>query len=221
MLGLGVLPAIIQLAIMIALPESPRWLFKQGEDTKALKVLWKIRLAGDSRSEELIEREAQEIKGEVEAEGHLTYREQLTALTGSLRRLTVLGVGLQVFQQLNGINTVLYYAPDILGLVGFDLSDEDAVIVSIPIAAGNMLGCMVGLFLVDHTGRRPLLLWSLPFLACALGSIATGTYFVVYQDASLQSVVFGFLIVYVFLFEIGMGPVPWVVNSEIFPVGFR
>ncbi|KAE8816087.1 putative inositol transporter 2 [Hordeum vulgare] len=171
MLGVAGLPAVVQFVLMLFLPESPRWLYRKGRVEEAEAILRKIYTA-----EEEVEREMQELKESVEAEARergSSEKVSLTALvkTATVRRALVAGVGLQVFQQLVGINTVMYYSPSIVQLAGF-ASNQTALALSLVTSGLNALGSIVSIYFIDRTGRRKLLVISLVGVIASLALLS-------------------------------------------------
>ena len=129
---------------------------------------------------------------------------------------------MQAFQQFTGINTVMYYSPTIVQMAGFR-SNELALLLSLIIAAMNAAGTVLGIYLIDHVGRKKLAISSLSGVIVSL-AILSGAFFVG-QSGSTNGVdgwiaVIG-LALYIAFFAPGMGPVPWTVNSEIYPEAYR
>ena len=220
MLGLGAVPPFLQILGMLMMPETPRWLFKQDRNEEGTNVLLKIRLKENSRDPTNIQEEVDAILTEIREEGTLTYKEQLKELITSLRKPLKLGIGLMVFQQLDGINTVMYYGPEIMKSAGFSSNNREAIIASIPVTCISLIGTIISISLVEKFGRRTIMLRTLPFLCLSMIGLSMSFLAMQYltdsQGASISIVTFVGL--YVLFFSLGMSPVPWVINSEIFLV---
>ncbi|KAF5475109.1 hypothetical protein F2P56_006951 [Juglans regia] len=170
MLGVAGLPALIQFVLMFFLPESPRWLYRKGREEEAKTLLRKIYSANE------VEAEIQALKESVEAEiqakgssGKITYAELWK--TKTVRRGLIAGVGLQVFQQFVGINTVMYYSPTIFQLAGI-ASNRTALLLSLVTAGLNACGSIVSIYFIDRTGRKKLLIISLFGVILSLGLLS-------------------------------------------------
>lgn len=161
MLGIAEVPALLQFSLMLLLPESPRWLFRKGREEEAKAILRKIYQADN------VETEIQDLKESIDKEileegGGGSEKINLIKLlqTKTERRGLIAGVGLQVFQQFVGINTVMYYSPTIVQLAGF-ASNQTALLLSLVTAGFNALGSIVSIYFIDRTGRKKLLIISL------------------------------------------------------------
>jgi len=137
-----------------------------------------------------------------------------------LRPALVLGIALQFFQQTCGINTAMYYSATILQMAGFE-DKATAVWFSVVVALTNAGFTVVALWLIDRLGRRKLLLGSM--VGMILGLISLGLSFYIHQYTTRYSGALAVcsLVLYVAWFALGMGPVPWLVNSEIYPTHVR
>ncbi|RDX94135.1 putative inositol transporter 2, partial [Mucuna pruriens] len=166
MLGVAAVPALIQIVLMITLPESPRWLFRKGKEEEAKEILRKIYPPQD------VEDEINALKESVEMEVQDASASDKVSIvkllkTKTVRRGLYAGVGLQVFQQFVGINTVMYYSPTIVQLAGF-ASNRVALLLSLVTAGLNAFGSILSIYFVDKTGRKKLLLFSLSGVVVSL-----------------------------------------------------
>uniref|UniRef100_A0A0B7A4X1 Major facilitator superfamily (MFS) profile domain-containing protein n=1 Tax=Arion vulgaris TaxID=1028688 RepID=A0A0B7A4X1_9EUPU len=167
MLALAGVPGIIQFIGFIYLPESPRWLVMKGKDERAMKVLQRI------RGKENVQDEINEIKQAVEEdkknEGLVIGR---VFATPHVRKALFVGCGLQIFQQLCGINTVIYYSATILKMAGFP--PEDAIWLVLVPNAINFCSTIAGVALVERLGRKKLMIGSFIGVLIALIVLAVG-----------------------------------------------
>ncbi|KAM9854273.1 proton myo-inositol cotransporter-like isoform 2-T2 [Aulostomus maculatus] len=171
MLGLSVLPAALQFVGFFFLPESPRWLLQKGQSQQARQVLCRIRGGQD------VDEEYDTIKASIEEEEKAAGGGGLVILRilrhGPTRRALIVGCGLQMFQQLSGINTVMYYSATILQMAGVR-DDKQAIWLAAATSATNFVFTLVGVWLVERVGRRKLTLGSLIGTALSLALLAVG-----------------------------------------------
>ncbi|XP_034735386.1 proton myo-inositol cotransporter-like isoform X2 [Etheostoma cragini] len=171
MLGLSVFPAVLQFVGFFFLPESPRWLLQKGRNQEARQALSRIR-GGQS-----IDEEYNTIKTVIEEEEKATGGGRFVILRilrhGPTRRALIIGCGLQMFQQLSGINTVMYYSATILQMAGIR-DVKQAIWLAAATSATNFVFTLVGVWLVERVGRRQLTLGSLLGTALSLTLLAVG-----------------------------------------------
>ena len=203
MLGIAVVPSVIYAVMCLAIPESPRWLIsRKGDRAAGLKVL------------KLIEPELSDAKLEAHADeiAAASRSEKTTAARFWTWRLRVpIGLAFLVafFNQLSGINAILYFAPRIFELTG--LGKEAALLQSVGIGITNLIFTFVGLWLIDKLGRRTLLyIGSFGYIA-SLGLTAWA--FFTQHYAIVPVCIFAFIAAH----AVGQGAVIWVLISEIFP----
>jgi len=212
MFATGVLPALVFLALVFTVPESPRWLFIKDRTEEGEQVLLSYT---DARGAQLL---LDDIHLATELRQN---QERWTALfAAKARRGIVIAVGFVVLQQLCGINTVIYYGPQIFALAGLD-SNQHAIFASVLVSVMNMLATVIALFLVDRIGRKPLLyagvggmLASLLVLAFTFGHQAQATH-----TTGITAVVC--LMVYIACCAASMGPIAWILVGEVFPLPLR
>ena len=220
MFGAEMIPAGLFFFLMILVPESPRWLAKESRDAEALGIL-----AGVS-GREIAERQLAEIK------------ESLTHEVGSiaelfrpgLRTALAVGVGLSLFGQLTGVNIVIYYGPTILQQAGFERIG--ALQFQVGFGLVNLVFTLIAIGLIDHFGRRPLLIGGMTVVVLALA--VTGGLFLLGGEPDVSSEmqaaatgavlsqdigrwVVGVLCIYMACIALSICAVIWVLTSEIFP----
>ncbi|XP_022873132.1 inositol transporter 1-like isoform X1 [Olea europaea var. sylvestris] len=219
MLGVSAVPAILQFFFMLFLPESPRWLYLKKDKSQAIVVLSKI--YDPYRLEVEIDLLAAALEEERQRKIAVRYSDVFKVK--EIRLAFFAGAGLQAFQQFTGINTVMYYSPTIVQMAGFS-SNQLALLLSLIVAAMNAAGTVVGIHLIDHFGRRKLALSSLSGVIISLIVLAVA--FILEPSTSSVNGLYGWMAVvglalYIAFFSPGMGPVPWTVNSEIYPEAYR
>lgn len=207
MLGVMAAPSLLYMVMAVGLPESPRWLLRSGDRGKGLATL---RLINPTMTDVEIESLAAEIEAGSRSEAGGGLREFFTK---RLKLPILLAFLVAFFNQLSGINAILYFAPRIFELTG--LTNEAALLQSVGIGVTNLIFTFVGLWLIDRVGRRTLLyIGSVGYilsLALCAWAFFTENYGVV------PACIFAFIAAH----AVGQGAVIWVFISEIFPNQFR
>src|ERR1700748_163810 len=213
MLGLGCLPALALAFGMWRMPQSPRWLVMKGEDFKARAVLAKIRVDDPV----LIEREIEEIEESVRSDANPGSWSDL--LQPAAKAALVVGIGLAILQQVTGINTVISYAPTIIEFTGVN-SSAGSILAAVGVGIINVAMTLVAIRLLDKAGRRTMLMIGVSGMVISL--VALGAAFVGGGGSTVASVVaIVSLMTYVASFAISLGPIFWLLNAEIYPLGVR
>lgn len=205
MLGSETIPALLFLIALFFVPESPRWLSKEGRDAEALAILRKV------NSDDTAKRVHNEIKLALGQEKG-TLKELLAP---GLRIAMIIGIVLGLFSQITGINAIMYYAPEILKGAGFGV--DSALMQTVIIGLINTIFTFVAIKYIDKLGRRTLLLWGISGMTICLLGIGTLFYLGMTTGPWVLLLILGF----VGCFATSLGPIPWVLISEIFPTKTR
>ena len=211
MFGLALVPAAIFGAGMFFLPESPRWLLRRGERETARAMLARIRGTNE------VDAELREIEQSVTKAPESGRFADLFAV--SLRPALIVGIGLAIFQQITGINTVIYYAPLIIQTAGIS-SASGAILATAGIGAVNVLMTIFSMWLIDRRGRRPLLLTGIAGMAVTLGLLGI-VFHLPHQSTEMAWIAVISMMAYVGSFAISLGPIFWLLISEIYPLKIR
>ena len=211
MLGLGVVPALALAFGMVRMPQSPRWLVMTGDDFAARATLAKIRVDDP----DTIDRELAEIKESID-EKPGAWKDLLQPV---VKAALVVGVGLAVLQQVTGINTVIYYAPTIVEFTGVN-SSSGAILAAVGAGIVNVGMTLLALRLLDRAGRRTLLMIGVSGMSLSLFALG-GAFVGGGQSTLAAAVAIGSLMVYVASFAVSLGPIFWLINAEIYPLGVR
>lgn len=205
MFGSEAIPAVILFVLLFFVPESPRWLMKKGRHEKARAIL--ARVDGEQHAQV-------EMKEIEEALGHESDSVSQLFAPG-MRIVLIIGVSLAVLQQVTGINVFLYYAPEIFKSVAGSNTDI-ALMQTIIIGVVNLLFTVLAICTVDRFGRKPLMVVGVIGMGVSLVAIGlAATYEMV--GAWLLFFVLG----YIACFALSVGPMTWVILSEIFPTKIR
>jgi len=198
-LGISALPAVLFLVMLLRIPESPRWLVKKGRTQEARDVL---RLTGEENADQ----ELREIVESIDAE-HVTSDALFTA---KYRLPIFLAVTIGMFNQLSGINAILYYLNSIFAYAGFSKVSGD--LQSVAIGATNLLFTMIAMSVIDKVGRKTMLLIGSVGMALCLAGVAG-----IFLSNRHQELLVWVLIGFIAFFAFSQGAVIWVYLSEVFP----
>lgn len=203
-LGMAALPAALFLVLLGWIPQSPRWLVKRHRPDAAQEVLQAI--GSPDPEQAVLELQSALAKATDMNSPSLFARE--------FRRPLLIALALGLFNQLSGINAILYYLNDIFAAAGF--RTISAAKQSIAIGAANLLFTLVGMALIDRVGRKPLLQWGSIGMAMPLTGVAG-----IFLSGHLRVLLLPLLLVFVGSFAVSQGAVVWVYLSEIFPAAIR
>jgi sugar porter (SP) family MFS transporter len=205
MFGLGTVPSVFFLLGVMWLPESPRWLLKDGQDIAARKVLDKI------GSAEFVESTVSAIQKSLTGTAKHTFKELFDK---RVRPAVVVGITLAVFQQFCGINVVFNYTSTIFESVGANLNRQ--LFETVAIGFVNLVFTLLAMWQVDKMGRRPLML---------IGSLGLSIVYIILafmlQKQFPAGMVSIFVLLAISMYAISLAPVTWVLISEIFPNKIR
>jgi sugar porter (SP) family MFS transporter len=200
MLGVQAVPALVFFLLVFAVPESPRWLLKMKRKDEARAVLGALGEAGVDQEVREIEESLRSEEGPAE---HL--------FTKRYSRPILYAVGLAMFNQLAGINAIMYYAPRIFEMTG--LSKDSAFLQAVSIGVTNMIFTMLAISVIDRFGRRTLLIIGSAGMVVFLGLVSRAFFL---QDFGSYAVMV-YLVGFIAFFAFSQGAVIWVFISEIFP----
>jgi sugar porter (SP) family MFS transporter len=212
MLGIAVIPGAALAIGMLTVPHTPRWLVQQGRKDDARGVLERLRSDDDEAD---VDGELRDIDRTAEQESSSSWKDLLGK---RVRPLLVVGLGLAIAQQFIGVNTVIYYAPTILKQTG--LSNSGSIAQTVFVGVTNVVFTIIAVLLLDRVGRRKLLLSGTAVAVVALCGLATFFLVPAIQHA-VGIAALAMLILYIAGYAIGLGPVFWLMISEIYPTGIK
>jgi len=205
MFGSGFFPASVFFVALLFVPESPRWLVQKKQQKKALQILSKI--DGDAFAGEELRGIQETIQAHDSSIGQLFHP--------GMRLPLIIGVGLAILQQVTGINVFLYYGSEIFEKLSQKNIDA-ALLEQVVVGVVNLLFTILAIWTVDKLGRKPLMLTGVFGMGLSLFSMGLAGYW------QLQGIwLLIFILGYIACFALSVGPVTWVILSEIFPTKIR
>ena len=212
MFYVGVIPAIILFIGMFFLPETPRWLMGKGRDNEARRVL--------SRTEDpaLIDQAIENMKKDIQQDAEQMHWTEI--FKPWLFNAMIIAVGIMFFQQFVGINTVIYYSPEIFLKAGFE-GNQAAIAASVSVGVVNVLFTILSLFLIDKLGRRKLFFIGTTGIFFSLLLIGFCFAFSELLGDYTKIVLVACMLCYIAFFAISLGPLGWLIISEVFPLKVR
>lgn len=208
----GFVPALLLFLGMLFVPESPRWLIAKGKDEKALEVLNRLRTV------DVAEKEYVETKKLLEEE-QISETNWKELFSKRLRIPLMIGIGIFGIQQFSGINAIIYFSTDIFK----DLfSSSEATLATVGVGIVNTFATILGMQFLDKWGRKPLLYTGLIGTAVCLGTVGLAFLFKENLPESMRQVMLvGGIYTYIVFFAISLGPLGWLLISEIYPLKIR
>ena len=218
MFALAVIPGVALVVGFIIMPESARWLLKLGRRDDARASLLKV------DGPEMADAELATLEADLESEAREGEAHWGEVFSPTLRRALWVGIGLATFQQITGINAIIYYANEIFAEAGFTTAEAQAKATLYAVGATNVLATLIAVAWVDRFGRRPLLLSGLVGMTASLAAVGLSFATLESQpDSGATSTTVGgiitviALVVFIASFAFSMGPVVWTVIAEIYP----
>ncbi|WP_297522590.1 sugar porter family MFS transporter [uncultured Clostridium sp.] len=211
MLATALIPAIALFIGSMVLPESPRYLIRAGKNEESLKVLTQLR---PNYTTKQIQSELSDIQNADSKVRKGGVKELFTIARPAL----IAAVGIMLFQQLVGINAVIYYLPQVF-MKGFHFSASSAIWISVGIGIVNFLATIVATLIMDKFPRKKLLVWGAIAMGLALGILSIINYTMSIETAAVYSMIL--IAIYICAFALSWGPIAWVLIGEIFPLNVR
>ncbi|OFY54592.1 MAG: MFS transporter [Bacteroidetes bacterium RBG_13_46_8] len=209
----GVIPAIILFVGMIFLPETPRFLIGKGKEEKGRRILERL------EDPALVEESIQKMKEEIALASQSAHSwKEITKPW--LRTALFIGMGIMFVQQFIGINTVIYYCPEIFENAGFE-SKVAQIAASVSVGVVNVLFTIISMMVIDKIGRRKLYFIGVTGNVIALIALALSFAFRDSLGDSMKWVTVGLVLLYIVFFAISLGPLGWLIISEIYPLKVR
>lgn len=202
--GVAILPALLFLLLLLTVPHSSRWLVSKNRIDEAMVILARMG-SPDSRAE------VDAMALSLQEEGGAA---QSSVLSRRYRLPIILAITIGLFNQLTGINAILYYLNDIFASAGF--SNVSANVQAVVIGAANLLATLLGISIIDKLGRKTLLLIGAAGCSVCLAGVA-----VIFGRNTHLALLLPLLVVFIIFFALSQGAVIWVYISEVFPTNVR
>lgn len=213
MLGVMVVPSVLFLVFLMTVPETPRWLMAKGHEEKAIAISRRLCNTVEESDEQI-----QEIRDQLAAAGSQATLSQF--FTRRYFKVIALAFFIAMFNQLSGINAILYYAPEVMKQAGAD--DNAALLMSVGVGLMNLIATMAALTVIDRIGRRSLMIvGSIGYLVSMGFLTAVMFMFQGHFNSTSSTLVLIGLLVFIAAHAFGQGSVIWVFISEIFPTRVR
>ena len=213
MFFVGTIPSLILFVGMLLLPKTPRWLMSKGYESEAKKTFDKI------EEQSLVDDALLKMKTDMASDTEPHYKLKELFRPWHLTPF-ILGIGIMFIQQFIGINTFVYYGPSIFEMAGFG-TRFSSLAATVGIGVINVFFTVVAIALLDRVGRKPLYYLGLIGMVVSLIMLASAFHFFFFFGSSLKWIVLVFILIYVGFFAISLGPIAWLIVSEIFPLRIR
>jgi sugar porter (SP) family MFS transporter len=216
--GLQVVISVLMVVGMVFLPASPRWLLSRNRVEQANTALVKLR-GGDTTD---VREEFDEMQDSIRLEREIGDGSWSELFINGMWKRFAIGLSLQMFQQLTGINAVMYYAPQILQKAGFE-DVETSLLATAGTGVVNVIMTFPGMFLVDRLGRRPLLISGALLISATMAVLGAmiGIYGPEYTNKLAPYVCLAMMYLFTASFAYSWGPIGWIYPSEIYPLRIR
>ncbi len=213
---LAAIPGVLLLIGVMLTPESSRWYIKMGRKDKARESLSKVTEPGD------VEKELSDVEAQVNAEAAEGEASWSEVFSPRVRKALIVGVGLAIFQQITGINAIIYYADTIFDSAGLVSTESQAKATLYCVGLANVVATFIAVAYIDRFGRRPLLFIGLIGMFVSLCAVAVGFATQSTADTGAGTSIVGIitmvgLVVFIASFAFSLGPVVWTIISEIYP----